>query len=176
MCSQFNTQQLYVYGRCLFKRGFTVQREVNSRFLPLLGLRLIKRHFTSSCTRFLFIKGIHSVSKGVLSSFIDNSPNVLEVVHLDGGQAVEVSLLPACCIFHLHKWLLSHSQQATWQISSFPDAIFSERQTVSSKGCILQPQNRRVLATGRPKKAWDLLLRQISLSNLKISAKSWNSV
>lgn len=79
----------------MFKRDFTVQREVNSRFLPLMGLRLIKRHFTFLCTRVLFIKGIHSISKGVLFSFIDNSPNVLKVVHLGGGQAVAVSLLPA---------------------------------------------------------------------------------
>lgn len=64
-----------------------------------MGLRLIKRHFTFSCTRFLFIKGIHSISKDVLFSFIDNSPKVLKVVHLDGGQAVAVSLLPAWVYF-----------------------------------------------------------------------------
>jgi len=57
MCSQFNTQQLNVYRRCLFKRDFTVQREVNSRFLPLMGLRLIKQHFTFSCSSFYSLKG-----------------------------------------------------------------------------------------------------------------------
>lgn len=176
MCGQFNTQQLYVYGRCLFKRGFTVQREVNSRFLPLMGLRLIKRHFTFSCTRFLFIKGIHSISKGVLFSFIDSSPNVLKVVHLDGDRQLKCLCSQPRCIFYLHKWLLSRWKQATWQISCFPDPIFSERQIVSSKGCIFQPQNRHVIAAGRPKKAWNLLLRQTSLSNLKIFAKSFNSV
>lgn len=64
-----------------------------------MGLRLIKRHFTFLCTRFLFIKGIHSISKGVLFSFIDNSLNVLKVAHLGGGEAVAVSLLPAWVYF-----------------------------------------------------------------------------
>lgn len=72
-----------------------------------MGLRLIKQHFTFSCTRFLFIKEIHSISKGVFFSFIDNSPNVLKVVYLSGGQAAAVPLLPAWVHFYLHKWLLS---------------------------------------------------------------------
>lgn len=74
-----------------------------------MGLRLIKQHFTFSCTRFLFIKGIHSFSKGVFFSFIDNSPNGLKVVYLSGGQAATVPLLPAWVYFYLHKWLWKHN-------------------------------------------------------------------
>jgi len=56
--------------------------------------------------KFLFIKGIHSVSKGVLFSFIDNSPN--EVALLGGDrQLLWLSSQPGDT-FYLHKWLLSH--------------------------------------------------------------------
>lgn len=53
----------------------------------------------------------------------------------------------------------SGSENTTWQISCFLDSFLSEKQFVSSKVCILKPQNSHVSS---PRKASNLLLRWTS--------------
>lgn len=77
------------------------------------------------------------------------------------------------CTFYLHKWLLSHWEHTTWQISCFPDSFFSERQIVSSKTAFFSLKTRHVIATGRPKTAWNVLLRWTSLSIQKSLQNLW---
>lgn len=55
------------------------------------------------------------------------------------------------CTFYLHKWLLSHWEHTTWQISCFPDSFFSERQIVSSKTAFFSLKTGMSLQLADPK-------------------------